>query len=139
MYCDMMGWNPFDAVKTAISSAFAVGSSAAKSAVPILTSSLPGALPLTIPAVVNTTLSTVPVVVKKALEVPIAVSSPLITTAVQKATQVTVPQIEAPQAETLVVPGYTKTESGEIVKEVNLKDWLSLIPLSALGYLAFAL
>lgn len=139
MYCEMSGWNPFSAVKSAFESAFAVGKSAAKSSVSVASSVLPGALPQTVPAVVDTTLSTVPVVVEKALEVPIAVTTPLIKVTTQTAAGVVAPQIEAPQYEPLVVPGYTKTETGEIVKEVNLKDFVSLIPLSGLAWLAFAL
>lgn len=139
MKTDLMGWNPFDVAKSAVSSVFDTIGTAAKVGTSIASSTLPGALPQTVPKVVDTVLSTVPVVVDTALQVPIAVTTPLIKVGVEKAMQITVPQVEAPQYEPLVVPGYTKTETGEIVKEVNLKDFISLIPLSGLAWLAFAL
>ena len=139
MYCEMSGWNPFKAVKTAFGSAFAVSKSVAKSTLPAFTGSLPGALPQILPAVVDTTLSTVPVVVDRALDIPIAVSTPLIKVGVETGTKVMLPQVEAPKMQKLVVPGYKQTETGEIVKEVNLKDFVSLIPLSGLAWLALAL
>lgn len=52
---------------------------------------------------------------------------------------ITAPEIKARKYQTLIVPGYTKTETGEIVKEVNLKDFISLIPIFGLVWLAFAL
>lgn len=59
---------------------------------------------------------------------------------VSKKTTVSVPQIEAPKYETLVVPGYKKTETGEIVKESSIaEDLISMIPLSGLALFAFLL
>ena len=52
---------------------------------------------------------------------------------------ITAPEIKVQKYQTLIVPGYTKTETGEIVKEVNLKDFVSLIPLFGLAWMAFAL
>jgi hypothetical protein len=52
---------------------------------------------------------------------------------------ITAPEIKAQKYQTLIVPGYTKTETGEIVKEVSLKDFIPLISLSGLAWLAFAL